>query len=123
MNFGISIETGQPVIHFAFLHFKQREASSFASSILYPKHTSSKFVALTLASCSLTGTFFNTSIICHLRIRNFHFYELLLHAVLKLLFLLLFYTSADVSLLHQNLPDVHQILVHLHRQISLHFLL
>ena len=60
------MDTGQPWIHFAFLQPMQREASSTASSLLYPKHTSSKLVALTFGSCYLTGTLFNTSIICHL---------------------------------------------------------
>ena len=67
MNFGMLIDTGQPLTHCAFLQFKQRVASSCASSWLYPRHTSSKLVALTFGSCSLTGTLFNTSIILHLR--------------------------------------------------------
>ena len=41
----------------------QRVASSCASSALYPRHTSSKFLFLTSGACSLTGTFFITSII------------------------------------------------------------
>src|SRR5699024_7137316 len=61
MNAGILMATGHPWIHFAFLQLMQREASSIASSALYPKHTSSKFVALTFGSCSRIGTFFNTS--------------------------------------------------------------
>ena len=37
------------------------------------RHTSSKFVALTFGSCSLTGTLFNTfAIICHLRSFRIH---------------------------------------------------
>ena len=67
MNFGILMATGHPWIHFAFLQLMQREASSWASSWLYPRHTSLKFVALSFGSCSLTGIFFNTSIIPHLR--------------------------------------------------------
>ena len=34
-----------------------------ASSMLYPRHTSSKFLFLTSGACSLTGTFFKTSIL------------------------------------------------------------
>ena len=64
------MDTGHPLIHCAFLQLIHLEASSMASSLLYPKHTSSKFVARTLGSCSRTGVFFNTSITCHLR--NFH---------------------------------------------------
>ena len=68
---GISIDTGHPCTHFAFLHPIHLLASSTASSALYPRHTSSKFFARTCGSCSLTGTLFNTSaIIRHLR--SFH---------------------------------------------------
>ena len=67
MNFGMLMATGHPWIHLAFLQLMQREASSCASSWLYPRHTSLKFVALSFGSCSLTGIFFNTSIIPHLR--------------------------------------------------------
>ena len=49
MNAGMLILTGHPVIHFAFLQPRQRCASSTASSLLYPRHTSSKFVARTSA--------------------------------------------------------------------------
>ena len=67
MNLGILIATGHPWMHFAFLQLMQRCASAWASSWLYPRHTSSKLAALTFGSCSLTGIFFNTSIIPHLR--------------------------------------------------------
>ena len=81
--------------HFAFLQVRHLEASSIASSLLYPRHTSSKFVALTFGACSLTGTFFNTSpIICHLRTVRIRRDECHPHAVLIMLFLLLFCTSA-----------------------------
>ena len=55
--------TGQPFTHCAFLQLMQREASSIASSLLYPRHTSLKLVARSFASCSLTGILFNTSIL------------------------------------------------------------
>ena len=57
MKSGILMETGHPSIHFGF--FTVQAASMplpLASSLLYPKHTSSKFVARTFGSCSLTGT-------------------------------------------------------------------
>ena len=47
INAGMLMDTGHPFTHFAFLQFKQRAASSIASSLLYPRQTSSKFVALT----------------------------------------------------------------------------
>ena len=68
MNPGISIDTGHPCTHFAFLHPIHLFASSTASSALYPRQTSSKFFARTCGSCSLTGTLFNTSAI----IRHLH---------------------------------------------------
>ena len=73
INPGMSIPTGHPPTHFGFLQAKHLLASAIASSLLYPKHTSSKFVALTAGSCSLTGTFtFLASIICYLHIHNYY---------------------------------------------------
>ena len=52
----------------AFKYGIALDASAIASSSLYPKQTSSKFVALTFGSCSLTGTLvLLAAIICHLR--------------------------------------------------------
>ena len=97
-NAGMLILTGHPVIHFAFLQPRQRCASSTASSLLYPRHTSSKFVARTFGSCSRTGTLFNPfAIICHLRTGRIHRDGLRLPGILRELFPLLSYTSADVS--------------------------
>src|SRR4030042_6096836 len=60
MKAGISTSTGHPSIHFGFLHWRQRLASSWANSGVYPKGTSLKFFALTFGSCSgifCLGTF------------------------------------------------------------------
>ena len=74
INPGISIDTGHPLTHFGFLHPKHLLASFKAPSSSYPKQTSSKFLALTLGSCSLTGVLFILSttlfITYVLRIRN-----------------------------------------------------
>ncbi len=86
INAGISIDTGHPFLHCAFLQFKHLEASLTASSSLYPKQTSSKFVALTFGSCSLTGTLINLSFISityHLCNHSHHDYEYFLLQLLK----------------------------------------
>ena len=58
MNLGIWILTGHLETHLGFLQFKHLDASSIASSLVYPKQTSLKFVALTLGACSVIGTLF-----------------------------------------------------------------
>ena len=118
INAGILIETGQPSIHFAFLQLIHLVASSIASSLLYPKHTSSKFLARTSGSCSLTGTFFNTSAIsCHLHNDHTHRDVYHLPVILALHVLLQFCTSAVFSLPDQSQLNVRQIQDRLHRQI------
>ena len=103
----------------------QRDASSIASSMLYPRQTSSKLVALTFGSCSLTGTLFKTlifnlisayfayfyfSISCFISLRSVRSRRDGSHpqAPLTLLCLLLSYRSADASLPRPSLPDDHQ---------------
>jgi len=68
MNSGIGTPTGHPSIQNGFLQFKQRVASSIACSFVYPKETSSKFLFLTLGSCSGILTLFGDilGIILHL---------------------------------------------------------
>ena len=92
---GIFIDTGQPCIHFAFLQLKHLAASAIASSSVYPRHTSSKFLALTSGSCSATATFFHIScaIICHLHIRHIRHDVFRLLQSSKVLYLLPSYRS------------------------------
>ncbi len=61
-NFGMSIATGHPFTHCAFLQLRQRDASAMASPSSYPRQTSSKFAERAAGSCSRTGTLFKTSI-------------------------------------------------------------
>ncbi len=63
------MDTGHPSIHFAF--FTAKASVCFFHCLFFIITVTNLFevlAALTFASCSLTGTFFNTSaIICHLR--------------------------------------------------------
>src|SRR5471030_1127665 len=119
INPGILIETGHPSTHLGFLQFKHLAASFVASSSLYPKQTSSKFVALTFGSCSLTGILTNLSFISityYLHNRSYHYYEYFLLLLSIDIFILQYYIDLVFSLLHRNLLNVHQILVHQHKQ-------